>query len=157
MECEIYLRPLQIRDAEISFKWRNDPCIWKYTGSVPDRLITLEIELEWINKVLLRENEKRYAICLLETNQYIGNVQLTSIENDSAEFHIFIGDTNFWNMKIGRKASKLIIDIGFNEFNLSEIYLHVSKNNKAAFKSYVQCGFVVASENDLNYKMVFKK
>ena len=94
MKC--YLRLLEENDALTSFNWRNDERVWKHTGSRPDRIITQEIETEWIKTILQRDNEKRFAICIESTNKYIGNVQLTGIEDSKAEFHIFIGDVNFW-------------------------------------------------------------
>ena len=42
---EIYIRPLRIEDALISYKWRNICEIWALTGSRPDIEITPELEL----------------------------------------------------------------------------------------------------------------
>ena len=86
---KILIRPLKIEDAEISFKWRNDPEIWKYTGSRPTTEITKEIEFNWLKKSLKDQTKARFAI--LADDVYVGNVQLTDIIlNESAEFHIFI-------------------------------------------------------------------
>lgn len=153
---EIYLRPLQVTDALTSFKWRNNPAIWKHTGSQPNILITKELETEWLEETLLRENEKRYAICIVKTKEYIGNIQLTNIANGLAEFHIFIGETKYWGIGIGNKATKLMLDIGIKELKLKEIYLSVSKKNVAALRLYLKIGFMVTQEEDVNYKMSFK-
>ena len=37
---KVLIRPLEVSDALTSYKWRNDPEIWKYTGSRPDMEIT---------------------------------------------------------------------------------------------------------------------
>ena len=66
---KITIRPLCIEDALTSYKWRNNPNIWKYTGNKPDKVITPEIETEWIKKVLKNENERRFAI--IADGQYI--------------------------------------------------------------------------------------
>ena len=50
----IYLRSLK-EDALTSYKWRNNPLIWKLTGSKPDIEITKEIELSWIDKILKKK------------------------------------------------------------------------------------------------------
>jgi len=65
---DIFLRPLKVEDALTSYKWRNNPALWELTGSKPNRLITTEIETEWINKVLRRKDEIRFAICIDKTN-----------------------------------------------------------------------------------------
>jgi hypothetical protein len=46
-ENDMYIRPLQESDALISFTWRNNLEIWKYTASKPNKYITSEIELKW--------------------------------------------------------------------------------------------------------------
>lgn len=153
---EIYLRKLEEKDALTSYKWRNNPEIWKYTGNRPDKEITPEIELEWIRNVLKKQNEYRCAICLLENDEYIGNVQLTNIENGSAEFHIFIGETKYWSKGIGTQATKMMIKIGFEELKLKEIYLYVDKKNIPAIKAYLNCGFIIEECIGNKIKMVIK-
>lgn len=148
----IYLRPLEIKDAEISYHWRNNPVVWELTGSKPDKFITKDMEVAWIKKVLARSDEKRYAICLSHNDQYIGNVQLTSIKNRQAEFHIFIGLPEFWGKGIGKLATAKMINIGFSELQLKKIYLFVKKNNLAAIKAYEKVGFkIMSSDNDQYY------
>ncbi|MDO7171355.1 GNAT family N-acetyltransferase [Mariniflexile sp. AS56] len=137
----IYIRPLEEQDAYVSVKWRNNPEIWKFTGAKPDNLVTIEMELSWIKKVFERTNEKRFAICLSDSNQYIGNVQLTDIEGSEAQFHIFIGEAAFWNKGIGTTATKLILEYGFDVLKLSLIYLYVKEVHKAAVKAYQNSGF----------------
>lgn len=42
---DVSLRKLERNDSYISYKWRNDPEVFKYTGTVIDHEITLETEL----------------------------------------------------------------------------------------------------------------
>ena len=67
---DIYLRPLKEENALISYKWRNDPEVWKLTGSKPDMLITPEIETSWIRKVLQDTTCRRFAIYIAESDEY---------------------------------------------------------------------------------------
>jgi len=138
---EIYIRPLKEEDSFISFRWRNDPEIWALTGNKPNKIITPEIELEWIKNILSRVNEKRFAICIKETNEYIGNVQLTDITNENAQFHIFIGEKAFHGKGIGTKATRLILEYAFAVLKLKQVYLKVKQENVAAIKSYKKCEF----------------
>lgn len=151
---EIFIRPLKESDALISWKWRNDPEVWKYTGNRPDRQITHEIEKEWITNVLKRNNEMRYAVCIEGTNQYIGNVQLTHITDIDAEFHIFIGEKEFWGKGLGTKITRAFLDLAFEKKNLNNIYLYVNNQNIAAVKAYRNVGFRECGSKEGMLKMI---
>lgn len=154
----IYVRPLEIKDALISFEWRNNDQVWEYTGGRPDRVITKEIETNWIKEAIKRPTEKRYAICLKENDQYIGNAQLTHINDTNAQFHIFIGEVDFWGKGVGSQATKKIIELAFGQLKLSNIYLYVRKEHKVAIELYRKCGFqVIPSDNDMIKMEISKK
>lgn len=155
MKGLIYLRALKVEDALVSYKWRNNPIIWRYTESRRNKIITHEMETEWIKTVLKRKNEKRFAICVSENDNYIGNVQLTNIDAAKAEFHIFIGDTDYWGRGIGKEATRKMVDIGFNKLNLKAIYLKVDKRNISAIRSYQSVGFInYKAEGDQIYMII---
>jgi RimJ/RimL family protein N-acetyltransferase/GT2 family glycosyltransferase len=139
------IRPLELGDAEISYKWRNDPEVWKFTGSRPDIHITEEIEKKWIENKLKEIDSKRFAI--VHNNIYVGNIQLTNISpNESAEYHIFIGDKSFWNKGIAKTATNLLIEYAKNELKLKKIYLLVNPLNLSAIKVYEKSGFKKVTE-----------
>ncbi|MEQ7799384.1 GNAT family protein [Pedobacter sp. ASV1-7] len=150
MNSLIYLRPLVLADARISYKWRNEPEIWKFTGFKPDRHITREIETKWLSNKLKNHNEKRFAICLLDTGQYIGNVQLLDIDYEKAWFHIFIGEKKFWGMGVAKKATKIILYYAFSELGLKKILLEVNSLNIAAWKLYEKIGFGYSGKKEKN-------
>ena len=154
---EVFLRKLQIDDARVSYKWRNNPEIWKYTKAKPDRYITEEMELSWIEGVLKRKTEKRYAICLRDSNEYIGNTHFSDISSSSAELHIFIGNTKYWGLGIGKKATELLVEIGFYQLSLDTIYLKVHEDNKNAIAIYQNIGFKYAEKTDSQIKMILRK
>ncbi|WP_237028690.1 GNAT family N-acetyltransferase [Pedobacter steynii] len=141
MKESIFLRPLVIADAMTSFQWRNNPEVWKFTPFRPSDPVTPEIETKWLREVLLREDEKRFAICLTATKRYIGNVQLIHIAEGTAEFHIFIAETDCWGKGIGSQATTLILDYGFNVLQLNKILLDVDQENFGAIAIYKKMGF----------------
>lgn len=140
----LYIRPLKEEDAKTSFKWRNDPSIWHYTKSHPNHTITYDIEREWIIKVLKDNTCRRFAIIV--NSVYVGNIQLTNIENGKAEYHIFIGDKEYLGKGLSNYATFYILNFAKEELNLNEVYLSVHKENKAAVKSYLRSGFHTTSE-----------
>ena len=151
---KVTLRPLVESDALISWAWRNDPSLWIYTGSSPERSITHEDELNWIRAVLLRKNESRFAICVGDVEQYVGNVKLTNITLLDSEFHIFIGDKSMHGLGVGYMATTLLLKHAKSIMRLAEVYLYVHKKNLPAIKIYEKCGFIFSGyevDNRLKY------
>ena len=148
---KVLIRPLEIEDASVSWKWRNDPEVWCFTGSRPDIEITHEIELDWIKKVLKEETSKRFAILVDET--YVGNIQLTDIHEKSAEYHIFIGEKSYWRKGISTIATYEILHYAKEELRLQNIYLSVREDNIHAVKSYIKSSFTKISEENGWIKM----
>lgn len=142
----ILIRPIKVEDASVSWKWRNDPEIWNFTSSKPDKEITYEIELEWIKNVLKEETSKRFAIIVDET--YVGNIQLTCIHGQSAEYHIFIGEKSFWGNGISSIATFEILHYAKEELHLENVYLSVREDNIYAVKSYIKSSFIQVAVED---------
>lgn len=157
MNTTIYLRPLNLEDAKISYQWRNDPDIWVYTEFKPSTDITLEKETEWLRGKLNKANDSRFAICLRDTDQYIGNIQLIDLDEHRGEFHMFIGEKQFWGKGIGKQASKLILEYGFFAKNLESVFLFTHEDNAAALSIYENLGFVTVGKQDQHIKMVLTK
>lgn len=147
----VRIRPLREEDAQVSYKWRNDTEVFKYTGANYDHEITLEDESNWIRRVSKNENEYRCAI--IANEEYVGNIYLTDIENGHATYHIFIGNKDFWGKGIAKEASRLITNYGFNVLNLETIELEVRKQNKRAFELYKSLGFQIREYNNDWIKM----
>lgn len=142
----VLIRPLVETDALLSWKWRNDAEVWQYTGSKPDQYITYEIEKAWIEKALSDDTSRRFAI--MANGEYVGNIQLTNIvENKTAEYHIFIGDKNYWGKSIAILATHQIIRYAKTVLKLEEIYLNVNPNNIPAIKVYEKCNFKQVNKN----------
>lgn len=147
-DFDVYLRPLCQSDAKTSWRWRNNPTVWKNTGSAPDRYITEEMEMDWMRKVLRDPSVKRYAICLRGSGQYIGNAYLSSISEGSAVEQIFIGVTELWGKGIGTKARAALCEIAREELGLSRIETHIRPRNIASIKSVLKLGFSEISRDE---------
>ena len=149
---KVLISPLRISDAQISFKWRNDPKIWELTGSKPKQEITHEIELDWIQKAIADKTTKRFAI--LVDDVYVGNIQLTDIiEYDTAQYHVFIGDRNYWGKGIAKLATNQILYYAKVVLGLKNIFLKVRKENFSAIKVYKKNGFKTVNEKEDWIKM----
>lgn len=138
-KLDVIIRPLAIEDAYTSVNWRNNPEVFKYTGNTYDHTITIQEELAWISKVISNNDEYR---CAIEVNgQYVGNTYITNIHNGTGEFHIFIGETNYWGKGVAKRASQLILDYAFLKLKLKKVKLLVRPQNERALLLYNKLGF----------------
>ncbi len=136
-----HLRPLEEKDALTSWRWRNDPEIWKYTGSRPDIEITEEIELTWIRKAISDSTRINYAICL-EDNTYIGNIYAVNIKDGIGELGIFIGEKSMWGKGVGKDALGLFKKILKTKYGISKLNISVDLCNTSALRCYLSNGAV---------------
>ncbi|MEJ6981350.1 GNAT family protein [Pedobacter sp. P351] len=148
MNPSVYLRPLKIEDAEISYKWRNQPHIWSYTKYIPDKEITVETETNWLAGILTRHDEKRFAICLKEEDRYVGNTQLLNIAGGTACFHIFIGESDLWGKGIAKAATYLLMQYAFRTINLEKVSLEVNAANLPGIAVYAKIGFLPVGQDN---------
>lgn len=150
MENEnVYLRLLMVSDAAISWRWRNDPDIWKYTGNNNVGGVTEEIERKWAESVTQDPTRINYAICLSPSNRYIGNIYLVNIKENTGELGIFIGDKNVYGNGYGTLALKQFMKIVSEKFAIKKIIIKVRPDNMAARSIYEKCGAkYLYNEND---------
>lgn len=152
---KVTIRPLEKEDAYISYKWRNDPEVFKYTGNTYTNEISLETELDWISKVIQKMDDYRCAIVVDDV--YIGNIYLTDIKDGKANYHIFIGNRGYWGKGVAKEASRLIIDYGFATLGLNRILLKVRPQNITAYNLYLRLGFQETSRDDQFIEMQISK
>ena len=142
----IIIRRLQPEDAEISWKWRNDPELWKFTDRTHSNYITKEIEQAWLERVLSNENDIRFAICIGEEQRYIGNINLLINENKVGECHIFIGDKNQWGKGIAYTSTMLLIEYVRKNVRLNKIRAKIHTDNIASRINLNKMGFKETGE-----------
>lgn len=136
----IALRPLEPRDADTSIAWRCDPGVWTHTLAAGRDAPTIDDERRWIERVMADPTSLRRAI--LVDGDYVGNTYLTGIGEGAAEFHIFIGDRNWWGRRLASQVTRRMLDLAWGELGLDRIDLIVHPDNVAAVRMYRQLGFV---------------
>jgi diamine N-acetyltransferase len=150
------LRELQKEDIPTINIWRNTRELIEYLGA-PYRYINIDIEYKWYENYLnTRNNTIRSAIVMEgKEDEILGLVSLTNINriNQSAVFHIMIGDQNNRQKGIGFFATIEILKHAFKDMNLNRIELSVLKSNTRAIKLYEKVGF---KEEGIKRKSVYK-
>lgn len=135
------LREIESQDMAIINSWRNNKEIIDQLGAT-FRYINQDVDDEWFaNYMRSRNSVARFTI--LEDDTVIGLVSLTGINqlNQSAEFHIMIGNTEYQGKGVGTFAVNEILNHAFNDLNLHRVELTVLKTNERAFKLYEKAGF----------------
>lgn len=143
--ADVYLRLLKVEDAMVSYKWRNDEDLWKYTGSRPTVTVTPEIESEWARKVIADPTRANFAICLKD-DRYIGNAYLIHMRDGIGELGIFIGDRSCHGRGYGVQALQELMRRARQEFGVRAILINVDEKNIPALKTYEKCGAVRVPE-----------
>lgn len=139
-----HLRELERKDLPAINKWRNDPELIALLGA-PFRYINLDVDVKWYESYMgNRGNAVRCAITEDGSDDILGLVSLVSINymNQSAEFHIMIGDTKNQGRGLGTFAVNSMLNHAFNNMNLQRVELTVLEDNARAKHLYEKCGFV---------------
>ena len=137
------LREIEREDITIINNWRSSKELIEHLGA-PFRYINKEVDLEWFESYM-RNRSNTVRCCILNgENQVIGLVSLTNIDriNQSAIFHIMIGDTRHRDKGVGYFATKDILKHAFYDLNLHRVELTVLQSNKRAIALYEKVGFI---------------
>lgn len=138
------LREIEKKDLTIINGWRNDLALLSLLGA-PFRFINLEVDEKWFADYMSnRENAVRCSIVEEENDKILGLVSLVSIDhlNQSAEFHIMIGDKKNQGKGIGTFGVNAMLEHAFYNLNLQRIELTVLEDNVRARVLYEKAGFV---------------
>lgn len=151
----LYLRELERDDLPVINRWRNDPKLIALLGA-PFRYINPEVDTRWFETYMgNRGNAVRCVIMEEGSDEILGLVSLVSINyiNQSAEFHIMIGDIQNQGRGIGTYAVHAMLRHAFDNMNLQRVELSVLEDNERAKHLYEKCGFVYEGrKRKANYK-----
>jgi RimJ/RimL family protein N-acetyltransferase len=137
------LTPLEAGDAEPLNRWQNDQgirdIIMGFRGPVQ-----METTAQWIESMRATNLKDRVVFAIRRDGVLKGVVQLHTIDwvHRKAILGVYVGDPGERGSGLGRAASSLILDYGFNGLDLERIWLEVIAPNTAAKHLYEQLGFV---------------
>ncbi len=141
-KVRVYLRALEPEDFALLHKWRNDPEIGYAFGGTRIFTSTLN-EKKWIEDKIFDKTNVSCAICLKETNEFIGCVFLNSIDqlNRSGHCPTFIGAKEYWGKGYATDARILILKHAFYDKGLERIWAHVDLDNAGSLRMLEKCGY----------------
>ena len=132
-----------MKDAEITWKWRNDPDVSNYYSGHPFP-VSPEMERKWYEKILYSNIPSTYlGIELTEGDTLIGIIGLDDISfiTRSARFSILIGDPGKRGKGYAKESTLAMLRFGFHDLGMNRVSLTVREDNLPALKLYEECGF----------------
>ena len=136
--ADVILREFEEKDIPLKVEWINNPDNNKFLHyELPARV---DKTINWFHQ---KDNTNRIDSTIEYNGIPVGVIGLLQIDrvNSKAEYYITIGETSYKGKGIATKATKAILDYGFNTLNLHKIYLTVDSENAIAKKLYKKTGF----------------
>lgn len=142
-KIRVYLRAFEIEDHIKIHEWRQDKDISRNFSGVP-LFSSTENEKQWIESKIFDKKNVSCAICLKESNEFIGAIFLNDIDyhNRSGHIPIFIGERKYWGNGYATDARVIMLKYAFFERGLQRIWARVLANNTSALKMLEKNGFV---------------
>lgn len=147
-------RRANINDADLYYRWTNDPLVRK--NSFIQREIAYLDHIEWfLNK--LNDKKCYFYLFLDENNSAVGQVRIDNVNGET-----IIGlsiDEFFRGKKLGSEMLNLAC-IDYRISNLEAIVAYIKKNNISSYKIFEKAGFEnpeeVIIENEPTYRLIRK-
>ena len=138
-EQKLIIRPLRMNDYLQVLGWSKDEAFCIANGWDINRV---ESELyEWWQGCVNRKSEDFIRLGIEWNDQLIGYGDLASINGNSAEIGIAIGDSSKWGKGIGRQATKLLIAYAYEKLAISVFDAETHASNIRSRKMLEKIGF----------------
>ncbi len=137
-------RSLEIGDSELFLKWSSNRDVVRYSLSWFQTPKSNQDIKDWLTSINKSTKSISLGICCGKRGQLIGYAGIADMSslNQSGEYFIFIGDSDYWGKGIGTEVTKTITNYGFNTLGLHRIFLSVSELNQSAVKAYENAGYI---------------
>jgi len=138
---EINIRKFEEKDIPYKVKWINDENNNRYLHY--DLPLSEEKTLVWYKNIKDRADRADFTITY--NGKPVGLIGLLNIDqiNKKAEFYICVGEGEYKRRGVAYTATKLLLDIAYNELNLNKVYLYIyiEVDNISAQKLFEKVGF----------------
>lgn len=139
---QVYLRPLNMEDAELYYHTLYQPETRRLTGT--QKHFTKHQIQQYVENKSADSSSVLLLIALQENDEIIGDIAIQDIHeiNRSANIRIAITHPNHQGRGYGQEALLLMLDYGFGVLQLHRIELEVFAYNLRAQHVYEKIGFV---------------
>jgi RimJ/RimL family protein N-acetyltransferase len=126
--------------CEDNVRWMNDPEVTAHLRARPN------VTLASARKYFEENNGANILLAIYHDGKHVGNAGFFSIQNETAELRICIGEKSVWGKGVGSEAVRLMVDFA-RQRGLHKIWLQVGKSNARARKIYEKIGFRKTGED----------
>ena len=137
-----YLRSINSSDLSMIFKGLSHPDVIKHCGVSVASLEETKAQLQWYKNLELSGSGKWFAICELNTDQFLGAVGLNDLIelHQKAEIGIWLLPEH-WGKGIFQEVMTKVVAYGFKELNLHRIEAFVESGNTKCRRAIAKTGF----------------
>jgi RimJ/RimL family protein N-acetyltransferase len=144
-EKNIYLRSLDMSDLDRVYEWQNSPDLYELFSGITYQPVSHKSVEEWLLKrITYSKSEVNMAICLIQSNDHIGNIYLRDIDwiSRKGTVHLFIPNTENQGKNYGHEALRALLHYAFSTLGLNRLYLTAIASNTRAITFYQKHGFL---------------
>ena len=142
-------RPLLPKDAPLMLEWMHDPDVVKFMHADFASKTLTDCE-RFIQAAKSSAENLHYAV-VNDEDEYMGTVSLKHIRDGKAEFAITVRACAM-GQDYARFGMEKIIEKGFTELGLDEIYWCVSPENTRALRFYDKNGYKQSDPSDFDLR-----
>ncbi|WP_144281676.1 GNAT family N-acetyltransferase [Chryseobacterium echinoideorum] len=146
----LYLRELDISDAERFYELNLNPEVIKYTGNSAFENIDEARDFLKNYSDYQRNGYGRWAVINSSSNQFLGWCGLKYDEKSDETDIGFRFFEHFWNQGFATESAKACIDYGFKKLNLKTIIGRAMKENTASVKVLEKIGMKYDKDFDFD-------
>jgi ribosomal-protein-alanine N-acetyltransferase len=139
---KVYLRPLEREDAPSIVRWLNDLEVSRTL--LFHRPINVQAEEKFLEGLYAKDDGLvLLGIALRQDDRLIGAADLRDFDarGRHAGFGIMIGEKVEQGKGRGTEATRLMVKLAFDTYNLNRVWLHVHADNERGIRAYERVGF----------------
>lgn len=142
---DLRFRSIEREDLEQLKNWRNNSEIRSWTREY--RLLNMENQNDWFKSMSRNKNNEMFLIEILLNNDWtpIGVCGLCYINwlSKNAEVSLYIGESGFRGLGLGKRILKFLKEKAFNELNLHKLWAEVYSGNAASMSLFEKAGYIM--------------
>ncbi len=142
---QVVLRGLEREDLKLMHKWLNDEEVMEWARSKPDNTASMESVEKDFEQDVKGENPHRRTFIVIEkrTGKPVGWAMIRWWRpfSTTADLGLVIAEKHLRGKGLGTEATRLLVDLAFNQHNMHKAELFTRADNKAAVRAVTKCGF----------------
>ena len=117
--------------------WRDQELIGLTSGNF-EKMSDKKIQASVRNMI---GDKKEHHWMIKADSKTVGHINLCRLSPSKAELQIVIGEKDYWEKGIGKKAVELVLE-NAKKLNYKEIYIEIRPENSRARNLYKNLGFI---------------